>query len=77
METDLDRSAELVAIDTAGRVLSRDDAVSVLQAGADRKGEAKFFDYGPVVLSIPSHTAVERPRPAQSAGGWTSSSTPP
>jgi hypothetical protein len=44
--------AELVAIDTAGRVLSRDDAVSVLLAGADRKGEAKFFDYGPVVLSI-------------------------
>ena len=45
--------AEFVAIDTAGRVLSRDETVSVLQAEADKEGtSAKLLDYGPVVLSV-------------------------
>ena len=44
--------AELVAIDRAGRVLSRDEAVAVLQAGSDKEGTTKLIDYGPVVLSV-------------------------
>ncbi len=45
--------AEFVVIDAAGRVLSRDEAISLLQSRAGSHGaSARLLDYGLVVLSV-------------------------